>query len=113
MSLLDEIRELTENPHDGFIFSPHPEQEELTHIEIFTYKEQGIDIEGCDLGKRYEIVFLKLNEEYDLEIDERFCAILTDPAVYIAGLIERGFYGVVGRKTSTSHLFFDSLLEPV
>lgn len=110
MSLLDQIQKLAETPYDGFIFSPHPEKEHHTHIESFCYHDPGEAIGGAEYGKNYEILFLEPDED-DMIIDDRFTAILWDPVVYLEHLVNSGFYGIIGRKTTTSHLFFDSVIE--
>ena len=111
MSLLEKIRELAETPYDGFIFSPHEELEEHTHIETFTYKEPGQSVGGSKLGHNYEIVFLEHGEHGDMIIEDSFDAILSDPVVYLENLIKCGFYGIIGRKTTTSDIFFESIFE--
>lgn len=111
MNLLEQIRELSEIPHDGFIFSPHEELEDHTHIETFCYKDPGDGVGECDSGKRYEIVFLEKAPGGGMILEDNFDAILSDPVVYLHHLIKCGFYGVIGRKTTTSDLFFDSMFE--
>jgi len=112
MSLLEHIRELTERPYDGFIFSPHEDLDEHTHIETFTYKDPGENLGGSKLGKLYEIVFMDHNENGELEItDDGFDAILSDPVIYLEHLVKCGLFGVIGRKTTTSDIFFDSIFE--
>ena len=111
MSLLEKIRELAEIPYDGFIFSPHEEFEDHTHIETFTYKDPGESVGGSKIGKNYEIVFLEHSEDGNLIIEDSFDAILGDPVVYLEHLIKCGFYGVIGRKTTTSDIFFESIFE--
>jgi hypothetical protein len=111
MSLLQEIRALSETPFDGFIFSPHEKLEEHTHIETFKYKDPGTSVGGSKLGNNYEIVFLEHSEDGGMIIEDAFDAILADPVVYLEHLIKCGFYGIIGRKTTTSDLFFDSIFE--
>lgn len=111
MSLLDNIRKLAETPYDGFTFSPHEELDEHTHIETFTYKDPGESVGGSKLGKNYEIVFIEPNEDGVMVIEDCFDAILADPVVYLEHLIKCGFYGIIGRKTTTSDIFFDSIFE--
>jgi hypothetical protein len=110
MNLLDQIRKLAETPYDGFIFSPHPEKQFYTHIESFCYHDPGESIGGADFGKNYEILFLEPDKD-DMIIEDRFTAILSDPVVYLEHLVKSGFYGIIGRKTTTSNLFFDSVIE--
>lgn len=110
MHLLDEIRQLSENPYDGFIFSPHAKKGHHTHIESFCYHEPGENLGEATFGKNYEILFLE-SDGTEMIVGDRFTAILTDPVVYLHHLVKSGFYGIIGRKTTTSHLFFDSVIE--
>lgn len=110
MALLDQIRELAKTPYDGFIFSPHPEKEHHTHIESFCYHDPGEGLGAVEMGKNYEIMFLE-PEDDEMVVEDRFCAILSDPVVYLHHLVKSGFYGIIGRKTTTSDLFFDSVIE--
>lgn len=110
MALLDEIRQLAESPYDGFIFSPHPEKKYHTHIESFCYHDPGEGLGEASFGKNYEILFLEPDED-EMIVEDRFTAILSDPVVYLHHLVKSGFYGIIGRKTTTSHLFFDSVIE--
>ena len=112
MCLLNQIRKLAETPYDGFIFSPHPEKENHTHIESFSYVTPGEAVKGSDMGSKYEILFLEPSEEYDdMILEDRFVAILSDPVIYLHHLVTSGFFGIIGKKTTTSDLFFDSVME--
>ena len=62
-----------------------------------------------DLGNFYHILLYKLSNRYNTIDVDNFTAILTDPRVYVANLIENDFYGVVVKQTTGSKKFISEL----
>lgn len=67
------------------------------------YKEKGEILRKSKMGYCYHIYLLK-NGKLDT-----FEAILSEPMVYIDGLLNSGFSGIIGKKTTTS----DKIMEKI
>lgn len=91
---------------DSFIFYINENDDEKEKIVSSSqYKDRGEKIPGSDLGDLYEIIVIEWRKK---EID-RFQAILISPAVYINRMLNDGFWGAVGRATTSSKKIFDEL----
>ena len=110
MSYIENIEELRRNiketPVDGITFLPG-EEEDWTEIDTFTFNEPGEPIGGSSMGKEYGIVLLT----DDGIVTDKFYAILIDPLDYVVRMMRDGFYGVVGRRTTTSDKIFDGIIS--
>ena len=109
MSFIENIEELRknikENPVDGITFLPG-EEDEWTEIDTFTFNEPGEPIGGSSMGSEYGIVLLT----DEGVITDKFNAILIDPLDYVVRMMRDGFYGIVGRRTTTSDKVFDGII---
>jgi hypothetical protein len=77
------------------------------------YADKGEPVGGNDLGLTYHIVLFrdsKIDKDAYGDLDS-FEAILADPLEYVSGLIPGGFYGIIAKKTTTSHKIIDKLLD--
>ena len=109
--MLDYLQPLKNQKIDFFTFLAG-EAEGQVNIMGSEYANPGESVETSPLGDMYHIVLFRdskeNSEEYD-DIDE-FEAILACPLEYASGLINGGFYGIIARKTTTSHKLMDRLL---
>lgn len=112
--MLDYLQPLKKEKLDFLTFLAG-EEEGKVHIMGSEYANPGESVGSTSLGDMYHIVLFRdskeNSEEYD-DVDE-FEAILACPLEYISGLIPGGFYGIVARKTTTSHKLMGRLLAMV
>ena len=96
---------------DALFFLPM-EEEDSINIITNKYKNPGEPIEGNNIGSWWHILLFKCNEDsgYVEELDT-FDAIFADPREYISGLIPQGWYGLIAKKTTTSHNFLDDAID--
>ena len=106
--ILDEIR----NVKYDFITFLSGEKKDSISIMASDYNEAGDPVGGNAMGEMYHILLFRDHKEDEEKYDDvdSFEAILVSPSEYIARLIPAGFYGVVGRKTTTSDKIFNKLL---
>ena len=88
------------------------DEEGKVNIMGSEYANPGEKVGGNTLGDLYHIVLFRDSTENPDEYDnvDDFEAILACPLEYVSGLIPGGFYGIVARKTTTSHKLMDRLL---
>ena len=94
-------------PFDAFFFLPG-ENKNTVHLEGATYKEPGEKIGGSSMGDSYHVILFKAAEDGQLVNIDRFNAIFVDPVVYMSGLIESGWFGILTKMTTTSEKFINS-----
>ena len=103
------LREFKKGDHDAFYFVASPKEKDdssTIHFEGFMYNNPGI-YETYDLGQMYQIILYREDKE-GLTIDlDLFEGILLDPYYYVSKLLSGGWYGVVAKKSTTSHKFVD------
>ena len=108
--MLDYLKEVGDE-FDALFFLPM-EDEDSINIMTNKYKNPGQPIKGNNIGDWWHILLFKCNEESghveDLDI---FDAIFIDPREYISGLIPQGWYGVIAKKTTTSHNLLDDAID--
>lgn len=82
-------------------------------IQGVDYEDAGEKIGGSELGDQYHIIIAKdsKNDPSKFSHLDSFDAILSDPFEYISGLIPNGWYGIVARKTTTSHEMYNKILD--
>ncbi len=109
--MLDYLQPLKNEKIDFFTFLAG-EEEGQVNLMGSEYANPGESVGKSSLGDLYHIVLFRDDkenpEEYD-EVDD-FEAILACPLEYASGLINGGFYGIIARKTTTSHKLMDKLL---
>lgn len=109
--MLDYLQPLKDKKFDFFTFLAG-EEEGQVNIMGSEYANPGESLGNSPMGELYHIVLFRDSkenvEEYD-DIDE-FEAILACPLEYASGLIPSGFYGIIARKTTTSHKLMNRLL---
>jgi len=109
--MLEFLQPLKKQKLDFFTFLAG-EEEGGVNIMSSEYANPGEKIGGTSLGDLYHIVLFRDSEENPEEYDnvDDFEAILACPLEYASGLISGGFYGIIARKTTTSHKLMDKLL---
>jgi hypothetical protein len=109
--MLDFLEPLKKQKIDFFTFLAG-EAEGQINIMGSEYSNPGESVGSSPLGDLYHIVLFRdskdNSEEYD-DVDD-FEAILACPLEYASGLINGGFYGIIARKTTTSHKLMDKLI---
>ena len=60
------------------------------------------------MGDSYHVILFKAAEDGQLVNIDRFNAIFVDPVVYMSGLIESGWFGILTKMTTTSEKFINS-----
>jgi hypothetical protein len=109
--MLDFLQPLKKDKFDFITFLSGDEEDKVS-IMGSEYMNPGESIGGNTLGNLYHIVLFRDSQENIEEYDDvdNFEAILTCPLEYISGLIPAGFYGIIARKTTTSHKLLNRLL---
>lgn len=96
--------------YDTIFFMPADENSVQIHAN--KYKDPGDPVGDSPMGFAWHIILFKDDEEGDgIKNLEQFDAILVDPREYISGLIPQDWYGVVAKKTTTSHTFLKDALD--
>ena len=110
-AILDTLREFAKHDHDAFYFVTDPPKEQKKngksiHFEGFKYNDPG-KYEIHDLGQMYHVILFREDKE-GLTVDlDLFEGILLDPYYYVSKLIPNGWYGIIAKKSTTSHEFVD------
>ena len=108
--MLEAFKDMTD--FDVLFWLPTNEVDTMK-IESCKYKTPGSQIGGSDLGPEYHIVIFKFNPETGTYAHDRWDAILSDPRVYVSGLIPQKWYGLVARKTTESEDFVTDILDKI
>lgn len=105
------LNEMKKNQFDFLTFLDSDKEGQIA-IMASDYSNRGEDIGGNSMGKEYHIVLFRDHKTNSDKYDELdyFDAVLVDPLEYVSGLIPAGFYGVIGRKTTTSGKIIDKLV---
>jgi len=103
LNYLEDIKE-----YDALFFMP---SEKIGAIQISTntYKNPGEPLENNNMGFSWHVILFKEGEE-GIENLDHFDAILSEPREYISNLITQDWYGVIAKKTTTSHAFLNDVL---
>lgn len=109
--MLDFLEPLKEQKIDFFTFLAGEDEGQI-NVMGSEYANPGEKIGGSSLGDLYHIVLFRDSKDKRDEYDDvdNFEAILACPLEYASGLIPGGFYGIIARKTTTSHKIMDKLL---
>lgn len=96
---------------DGVAFVPANAKGDL-QINGFEYKRKYKPI-TANMGHFYHIILYKANHMGEVIDKDYFIAVLSDPKVYVANLIQSDFYGVVVRQTTGSKKFIKELYQKI
>jgi hypothetical protein len=104
--MLEVLREI--NEYDTIFFVPHPENENQVKIDVALYREKAEKLNGSEMGDMFDIILFRMDEEDVTDLD-RFEGILVEPRTYISRMIKDDWYGMITRKTTTSHQLADEV----
>lgn len=76
-----------------------------TTIQGMNYNTLGEPISASEMGGFYDIILFQDDGENFIN-KEHFQAILVCPYTYSERMMKDGFFGFIGRKTTTSHEIF-------
>jgi hypothetical protein len=96
---------------DGVVFVPINVDGDL-QINGFEYKRKYKPI-LANMGHFYHIILYKANHLGEVVDKDYFTAVLSDPKVYVANLIQSDFYGVVVKQTKGSKKFIKELYKKI
>jgi hypothetical protein len=105
--MLEALREIVD--YDTIFFVPHPEDDSQVKLEVAKYKEMGEKLDVGLAGDSYDIILFRLNEEEEITDLDKFQGVLSEPREYISRMIKDDWYGMVSRKTTTSHRLVDDV----
>jgi hypothetical protein len=106
--MLDLLKQI--DSFDTAFFTPHENQNNVK-LEFTDYKNKGEKIGGSAMGDLYDIVLFRLSEDIEVIDLDRFEAILSEPKTYIFHMIKENWYGMVAKKTTTSHIITDKVFD--
>jgi hypothetical protein len=91
------------------------EEEDSVIVSGQQYVDPGVYAEGSKIGHMYHILMFKDHKEDPEKYDclDLWEAILLEPLEYISERIPEGWYGIIARKTSTSHKFIQDSLDSI
>jgi hypothetical protein len=98
------------NEYDAILFTPNEDNIDQVEVRAVEYKNKGDDVGESTMGKFYDIIIFRLNDEEDRVEDlDKFSAILTDPSTYVSRMMSENWFGLVAKKTTTSDPFVDDI----
>jgi hypothetical protein len=101
---------MKEKDCDAISFLPvvtdEKEQTIDTALQGMNYNDRGEPINANEMGSFYDIILFQDDGENFVN-KEHFQAILVCPYTYSERLMNEGFFGFIGRKTTTSHEIFN------
>jgi hypothetical protein len=113
MESYSEVMKNLKNEKYDFITFLSGEKKNQVDIMASDYNNPGESVGGSAMGESYHIILFRDHktdkDKYD-DLDV-FEAILVDPSEYITQLIPQGWYGIVGRKTTTSQDIMTRLVD--
>jgi len=110
--MLDSIKHLKDDNYDCFFFLPTDEEGQI-HFQGSNYIDPGTKLDGSEMGDCYHVILFKESDEGEVMHLDKFDAILTAPLEYISRLIPDDWYGVVAKKTTTSHILMDDTFDKI
>jgi hypothetical protein len=108
MSLIEALKDI--DYYDTIFFSP-TEDEGMVKVDVGHYKDPGEKLDPGLAGDTFSIILFRLTEDFDLVDLDRFDAVLTDARYYVTRMIKEDWYGLVARKTTTSHKLTDETFD--
>jgi len=111
--MLEILKGFKKDDFDMLMFTPNLEKDDIVDIETVQYTERGEKIDSSQMGDSYHIVLFKEDEEGNIANLDHFEAILTDCLEYASGLIPYSWYGFICKKTTTSHVVLNKILDNI
>lgn len=104
------FKQMKEKQCDAISFLPVvvDEKEETleTAVQGMNYNDKGELISATEMGSFYDIILFQDDGEKFIN-KEHFQAILVCPYTYSERMMKEGFFGFIGRKTTTSDEIFN------
>ena len=113
--MIESLKQIQIHKYDAISFVDSDEIEGAINIIGTHYDEPGKCQESYEMGNKYHIILYRDHETDPTRYDtfEMFEAILSDPIEYMSGLIKRGWYGTIAKKTTTSGKFIGEILDNI
>jgi hypothetical protein len=110
--VLDFLKDLDNDGdnYDAFLFLPTAEKDSI-QVEGAKYVKPGAYVDSHELGLTYHILLFKEDKEGNMIHFDQWDAILGAPLEYISTLIPQGWFGVIAKKTTTSHIFIEKAID--
>lgn len=112
--MLEMLKDLAKEEYDAYFFLPGPKEDSM-YLEGSNYVTPGEKIDGSlhGLGDAYHILLFKEDEDGMVCKADLFDGILGAPLEYISIMIKMDWFGLVCRKTTTSHTFVQSTFDKI
>ena len=101
---------LKDEPFDAFFFLPG-EKEDTIHLEGAIYRNPGEKLGGSTMGDSYHVILFREADDGELVDIEQFEAVFIDPLSYITRMLDIDWFGVLAKKTTTSHIFIQNTFD--
>ena len=108
--MLDFLTDFKNNNFDVMYFLSG-KQKDSVDVTQRTYNIMEESIDSTSLGNCYHIVLFREDEDGILVQPDKFDAILIDPLEYVSELITQNWYGIIARKTKSSHELIDKAFD--
>lgn len=109
--MLDFLRAVKKEDYD-FITFFEGDKKSWINVNCQEYTNRGDPVEFSDMGFKWHIILFRNHVTEDKFVGfDHFEAILLDPLEYISGLIPDGWFGIIAKKTTTSDLVVQKLLD--
>lgn len=108
--MLGFLKDLTDDDYDAFLFLPTSDKESV-QVEGAKYVKPGTSVDTHELGLTYHILLFKEDKEGNMIHFDQWDAILGEPLEYISTLIPQGWFGVIAKKTTNSHIFIEKAID--
>jgi len=110
--MLESLKHLKDEKLDTYTFFPS-EVDGQIHFKGSNYAVPGTKLDGSEMGDCYHIILFKESEEETVIHLDRFEAILIDPLEYMSRLLLDGWFGVICKKTTTSHEYIEETFDMI
>ena len=110
--MLEFLKEFKKSEFDMLMFTP-TEEDDTINVEAVKYVDPGEKIDFSKMGDSYHIVLFREAEDGSIVDFDHFDAILTDCLEYVSGLIPYDWYGFICKKTTTSHVVLNKILDNI
>ena len=109
--MLDYLQPLKDSDIDVIMFF-EGEKPDSIRIEGTQYENRGEPVGASDMGNAYHIVLCKSHPTEDKYHQfDTFEAILAEPLEYISNRIPEGWFGIIAKKTTTSDVVYNRILD--
>ena len=110
--MLQILQPLVNKGHDVYTFFPSENPDDIT-ISAVEYSNRGELVDNSSIGDCYHIILFKEGKNSITQHLDYYDAILLDPLEYMSMLIPQGWYGMIGKKTTTSSVMFNDSFDKI